>query len=92
MAMEALRQQSQRRGEEDGPADALAASGQDQHDRRLGHPAEQRTEREDDEADGEQQPSSVTVGQGSGGEQHGRQRQCVGVHDPLQVTEARVQA
>ena len=70
MAMEALGQQGQRGGEEDRPADALGAAGQDQHDRRLGHPTEQRPEGEDDEADGEQESPPVAIGQGAGGQQH----------------------
>ena len=72
-AVEALGQKSQRGGEQDRPADALGAAGQDQHDRRLGYPAEQRAEGEDNETDGEQQSLPVTVGQRTGGQQHRRQ-------------------
>ena len=92
VAMETLGQQSQRGGEEDRPADALGATGQDQHDRRLGHAAEQRTEGEDDEADGEEQAPTVTVGQRPGRQQHRGQSEGIGIDDPLHVAEAGVQS
>ena len=43
------------------------------------------------EADGEHAPAAEQVGQRPGGEQHRRQHQRVGVHDPLEVGEAGVQ-
>jgi hypothetical protein len=91
LAVEALSQKSQRGGEQDRPADALGTAGQDQHDRRLGYPAEQRPEGEDDETDAEQQSVPVTVGERTGGQKHRRQGQGIGVDDPLQVAETRVQ-
>jgi hypothetical protein len=91
MAVETLGEECERSGEEDRPTDALDTAGQDQHDRRLGQPAEQRTQREDDETDGEQQSPPVAISQGSGGQERGCQRQSVGIDHPLHVAEARVQ-
>ena len=54
-------------------------------------PADQRGDREDDQADGEDLAPPVDVAGHARGEQEGGQRQRVGVDDPLQVGEARVQ-
>ena len=48
VAVERLGQKGERSGEEDRTTDALGAAGQDQHQRGLGHAAEQGTQGEDD--------------------------------------------
>ena len=83
--------QRQRGGEHDGAADALDGAGQVEHEGRGGEAADQRGQREDDQTDGEDLPPPVDVARHPGGQQEGGQRQRIGVHDPLQVREARVQ-
>ena len=83
--------QRQRGGEHDGAADALHGAGQVEHEGRGREAAHQRGDGEDDQADGEDLAPPVDVARHAGGQQEGGQRQRVGVHDPLQVREARVQ-
>ncbi len=88
---EGRRNERERGGEHDGAADALHGAGQVEHQGRGREPADQRGQREDDEADGEDLPPPVDVARHSGRQQEGGQRQRIGVHHPLQVREARVQ-
>ena len=90
-ALELLGQQGGSAGEHHSPADALEAAGEVERGGRAGQAAEQRRDREKDEADDEHALAAEEVGQGTGGEEHRREHQRIGVHHPLQVGEAGVQ-
>ena len=83
--------QRERRGEERRAPDALHRAGDVEHGDVPGQAAEQRREREDDHADGEEQPAAVAVGERARGQDQRRQRQRVGVDHPLQPRQARVE-
>ena len=92
LAAERVGEQRQRHREHDRAADALQAPGQLQHQRGLvAKPHSARRGREDDQADEVHQPAAVHVREAARGQQERRQGQRVGVDDPLQVGEARVQ-
>jgi len=74
-----------------GPAGALHGAREVQRERRTGQPASGGGERENDQPGDEHQPPPEAVGERAGGQQEGGERQRVGVDDPLQVGEARVQ-
>ena len=85
-------EQGQRGGEHHRAAGALNAAGDVQHERGLGDPADQRGDRENDEADREDHAAAQAIGERPGRQQQGAQRQRVGVDHPLQVGEARMQS
>jgi len=91
LAPERLGQQRQRHSEHDRPADALQRPGELEHESAARQAAHQRRGGEYDQADDVEQAPSVHVGQAAGRQQEGGQAQRVGVHDPLQAGEARVQ-
>ena len=72
-------------------AQALKKSGDDQHGDVPGQPADQRRDAERGDGDQEDALATISVGQRPGRHQHGRHRDRVGVHDPLQLLEVRVQ-
>ena len=89
-ARERVRDQGERGGEHDGAADSLEGTPQIQHEWRGRQAAEQRRDREDGEAEGEDVAPPVDVAHDPGREEEGGERQGVGVDHPLQVREARV--
>ncbi len=91
LAAEGVRQQRQRYREHDRPADSLQGAGQLQHHRADGKTAQDRREGENGQA-GQVQPATAEhVGQAARRQQERRQGQRIGVDDPLQVGEARIQ-
>jgi len=88
---ELLGDQRQRDREHHRAADALQAAGEVEEGRVGRQRAEQRGDREDREAEGEDAPAAEPVGERAGGQQEHRERQDVGVDDPLEVGEARVE-
>ena len=90
-ALELLGDQRQRGGEHRRRADALQAAGEVEDRRVAGEPAEERRDREDAEADREDAPAAEPVAERPEDEQERGEGQRVGVDDPLQAREARVE-
>jgi hypothetical protein len=82
------REQRQRRGEHDRAADALDPARQRQERRIARDAAQQRAEREDDDAGGEHDPPPDAVGDHARREQESGERQRVRVDHPLQIGQA----
>ena len=90
-ALEGLGDQRERGGEHHRPADPLHGAGEVEHQRGVGEPADGGGAGEHHEAGREHQPAPEQVGERSGRQQEGGERQRVGVDDPLQVGEGGVQ-
>jgi len=91
MDREGVREDGQRDGEHDGGADALHRAGDVEEHDVVRRRARGRCRGEHDEADGEQAPAPEAVGERPGGEDHGGERERVGVDHPLQAGQAGAQ-
>ena len=88
---ERLREQGERDGEHDRGADALRGARGVQHHDVRGRRAHERRHGEDGETDREQPATTEAVGQRAGRQHDGGEGEGVGVDDPLQAGQARVE-
>ena len=91
LAVELLREDRERDGEHDRPADALDAAGEVEEERGGGCAAERRGDREERDADEEDPLSAEQVAQRAGVQHRRREHQGIGVDHPLEVGEGGVE-